>query len=494
MAAPALIDLPEQIRRRGDRRFIVDQPAVVYLAQRAGGPWNASIIDISRGGMQLLLDRELPIGVPIRVEWNGRDIHGVVRYQREQGGANRAGIQLSSSWDSLVSDMLAHQADTLRHQANLLDLTYDTIMVTDMGGTIRSWNRGAERMYGWTKAEAEGRNAHDLLHTTFPSDVVDIECALVTMDRWEGELVQTCKDGSRIVVASRWALQRTTDSEPGAIMAINSDITAKKKAEEELVSYAETLRQSLRTAREASEVKSRFLASVSHELRTPLNGIIGFCQLLHDEAIGPVTTDQKGCLEDVLKCSNHLLGLINHVLDLTAIESGKVQFEVEAVDLAELLQDTIDSLGSIAASKEVDVRLHVEPGLETVVTDPARLRQVVMNYLSNALKFSVGGSFVIVSASRAGGSNFRLQVEDCGVGIRLEDMPRLFSEFGQVGVRVGAQAGTGLGLAITKRIVEALGGIVGAESVYGKGSRFYAVLPTRPGGSVISEAAAELIS
>lgn len=487
------------VRPRGDRRFIVNQPAQLFVANAPGQTWKAQILDISRCGMQLLADMPVLLGAKVRVEWYGRDIRGTIRYQRKDGNEYRLGVELSSSWQSLVSDVLDRQAEELRasnatlarqaailqQQADLLDLTYDTILVTGMTGTIQSWNHGAEQMYGWSKTEAVGRNAHELLKTVFSHDLREVEAELLGKGRWDGELVQIRKDGSRIVVASRWALQRTVKGDPAAIMAINSDITAKKQAEEELRLHADALKErnqdlamALRLAREGSAVKSRFLASVSHELRTPLNGIIGFSQMLYDGVIGPVGEDQKDCLSDVLNCSNHLLTLINHVLDLSKIESGKMVFEYESVSLAELVQETIDSVRSIATAKHIDVRLWVDPLLDRVEADPSKIRQVVFNYVSNALKFSPRGGVVIVDVRAAGASEYRIQVEDHGIGIRAEDLPRLFTEFGQLGPK--AQSGTGLGLAITKRIVEALGGRVGVESAFGQGSRFYAILPNRP--------------
>ena len=235
----------------------------------------------------------------------------------------------------------------------------------------------------------------------------------------------------------------------------------------------------LELAREASQAKSRFLASVSHELRTPLNGIIGFSQLLHDGKVGPVTDGQRDCLDDVLACSSHLLVLIDHVLDLTKIEAGKMDFQYAAVSLQELAAGTIASVNGLASAKGIEVRLCVDGGLAPVQADPSRLRQVMLNYLSNALKFTPAGGTVSVEISREPGGSYCILVADTGIGVRQEDLARLFTEFGQLGPADKAKTGTGLGLAITKRIVEAQGGRVGVESVLGQGSRFWAVLPGR---------------
>jgi PAS domain S-box-containing protein len=492
------MDGPRPVIHRSDRRFIVSQPATLYVEEAPGQTWKAHIRDISQRGMQLVVDRQVAHGTRVRIEWYGRDVRGRIRYQRQTGNEHRLGIELSSSWESLASDVLdrqaeelraynaalEEQAEILRRQADLLDLTYDTILVTSIGGIIRSWNHGAEQMYGWTKVEAAGHNVHELLHTAFSTDPMQAVHELLTKGRWEGELVQRRRDGSRIVVASRWALQRTPQGEPAAIMAINSDITAKKAAEEELIAYSAALKMkneelgiALAAAREASEVKSRFLACVSHELRTPLNGIIGFAELLHDGIVGPVAAEQKECLSDILNCSSHLLALINQVLDLSRVEAGKIDLHVEEVSFDNLVREMIDSVKPIASTNRIDVSFRIDPGMGRVQTDPVRIRQIVFNYLSNALKYSQPGSSVMVEIRRESSATYRIEVEDHGVGIRSEDIRRLFTEFGQLGPATVSQQGTGLGLAITKRIVDALGGTVGVDSEVGKGSRFYAILP-----------------
>jgi signal transduction histidine kinase len=366
--------------KRSDRRFIVNQPACLSTPGAPDQVWEARIHDISRRGMQFVLDCPFTGGPRVRVAWNGRDIHGVIRYQQRQGAEYRLGVELSSSWDTLVSDILAQQAEELRQ--------------------------------------------------------------------------------------SNAALQRT---------------------ENELMRYADALQKSNRelaaaldAAREASQAKSRFLAAVSHELRTPLNGIIGLSQLLYDEAVGSVTAEQKDYLADVLSCSGDLLTLIDHVLDLTRIEAGKMDFNYKPISLAGHVSDAVESVQAAAAAKRQQVRLHIDSRLDIVQADPARLRQVVLNYLSNAMKFTNEGGCITVDVRPEGPGAFRILVEDNGIGIRAEDLPRLFSEFGQLGESWKAKAGTGLGLAITRRIVEAQGGNVSVESVYGQGSRFFAVLPCTP--------------
>ena len=221
-------------------------------------------------------------------------------------------------------------------------------------------------------------------------------------------------------------------------------------------------------------------ASVSHEFRTPLNGIIGFSELLYDAKVGPVTADQKDYLSDILSCSRHLLTLINQVLDLTKIESGKMDFRYETVRLETVGREVMDGVKALAASKRIAVRMECDDRIGTVRADSARLRQVLFNYLSNAFKFTPEEGSVVVRIMPEDPGCYRIVVEDNGIGIQAEDLSRLFTEFGQLGTARKEGSGTGLGLAITRQIVEKQGGRVGAESTPGVGSSFWAVLPVNP--------------
>ena len=241
--------------------------------------------------------------------------------------------------------------------------------------------------------------------------------------------------------------------------------------------------EALEAAREASLLKSRFLASISHELRTPLNGIVGFAEMLYDGVLGPINEMQRESLGDVLSCSNHLRMLIGHVLDLAKIEAGKMSFTYENVSLQPLIREVIDTLQAMAGSKQIAVTLDSDPRLNTVQADSGRLKQILYNYLSNALKFTAVGGQIQVSAKPEAGACYRIAVQDNGVGIASEDLPRLFSEFGQLGTSEKSKNGTGLGLAICKSIAEAQGGHVGVTSELGHGSTFFVILPCTPQAS-----------
>lgn len=238
------------------------------------------------------------------------------------------------------------------------------------------------------------------------------------------------------------------------------------------------LEEKNRLVERASRMKSEFLANMSHELRTPLNGIIGFAELMHDGKLGAVAENHKEYLGDILSSAKHLLGLINDILDLAKVETGKIIFRPEPVKLSRVVGEVRDILRAIAVRKQIAIKIEIDSAVEDVVLDPGKLKQVLYNYLSNALKFTGENGRITVQTTAEPGNCVRIEVEDDGIGIRTEDMDRLFVEFQQLDSTAAKKyPGTGLGLALTKKIVEAQGGKVGVRSEYGRGSTFYAILP-----------------
>ncbi len=238
------------------------------------------------------------------------------------------------------------------------------------------------------------------------------------------------------------------------------------------------LEEQYRRAQAASRMKSIFLANMSHELRTPLTAVIGFAELLVDGKVGPLAPPQLDFTRDILANGKHLLSLINDVLDLARVESGTMAFHPERVCLPDLIRETIAGFRLQASERNITLTTDVQMSAIEVFLDPRKLKQVLLNYVSNALKFTPSGGRVTVHAHFEEGSTFRLEVEDTGMGIAAQDIGRLFQDFHQLsgGFSDDVQ-GTGLGLALTKRLVEAQGGKVGVVSQSGKGSRFYADLP-----------------
>jgi PAS domain S-box-containing protein len=265
------------------------------------------------------------------------------------------------------------------------------------------------------------------------------------------------------------------------LVGIVADVTAMRTAEQARQQSA-WLAAENRRVQESSRLKSLFLANMSHELRTPLNAVIGFADLLNMSPQPLDSQRQREWLQHIASSGRHLLNMINDVLDLSKIEAGKMDFHAEPVDLQAIVDDVMATVAVLAEQRGLQLRSAIAPELHGLVLDPARLKQVLLNYLSNAIKFTPSGGRVELRMVGEGPRLWRLEVEDSGIGIAADRMAQLFVEFQQLDDGLAKRhQGTGLGLALTRRLVEAQGGRVGVYSEPGRGSRFYAVLPRQPG-------------
>jgi signal transduction histidine kinase len=232
-------------------------------------------------------------------------------------------------------------------------------------------------------------------------------------------------------------------------------------------------------------MKSEFLASMSHELRTPLNGIIGFTELLIDEKAGPLNDVQKECVNYTLISGQHLLQLINDVLDLSKIESGKMELNIERFDVKSAVDEVMVVANQLASRKSITIDQHVAVTGGTVALDRQKFKQVLFNLVSNAVKFTREGGHVSLDVVTESSGVLRAQVRDSGIGIKPDEMDRLFVEFQRLDSGSGrTEEGTGLGLALTKRLVDLQRGKITVESEWGKGSLFTVLLPLNTASAV----------
>jgi PAS domain S-box-containing protein len=377
--------------------------------------------------------------------------------------------------ERLLAEQRTSTEEALLRYTRLAESGIIGILVSDIYGRAKEANDGFLRMLGYAREELPGLNWVELTPPEWRHLDADAVAQLKISGRtrpWEKEYLR--KDGSRVPVLVGVALLNETDG-----VAFVLDITERKHLEELRLHSQELVLQNQRIA-EASRMKSEFLANMSHELRTPLNSIIGFSELLHDGEVSRDSPNYRTFVGHILQSGRHLLQLINDVLDLAKVESGKIEFRPEAVSLTRLVDDVCAVLRNVAEERRIKLEWHVESELDEATLDPARFKQVLYNYVSNALKFTEAQGVVTIQVRSESTDAFRIEVSDTGVGIAARDLQRLFTEFQQLDAgRSKRHGGTGLGLALTRRIVEAQGGWVGVTSSVGAGSMFFAVLPRR---------------
>jgi PAS domain S-box-containing protein len=377
-----------------------------------------------------------------------------------------------------VEEELARKTAILKDQAELLELARDAIFVRNMDNSITYWNHGAERAYGWLKDEAMGKQSHTLLKTQFPSPAQSIQCQLLQEKFWEGELVHTRRDGTRIMVASRWVLQTDETGDPTAILEINNDITARREAEDGIRRLNEHLVVRGEELEAANKELEAFSYSVSHDLRAPLRGVDGFSRILMEE-YGPKLDEEAKRLLSVVRGEAQRMG---HLIDdlLAFSRMGKQEMQNTFCDMAQLAQTAFEQIDAPARNR---VRQFAVKELPPAYGDKAMLRQVFFNLVANAVKFSAHREQPEIEVG--GYAVDRLTtyyVKDNGVGFEPRFAAKLFGVFQRLH-REDEFEGTGVGLALVKRIILRHKGKVWAEGRVNKGATIYFALPVLPIGS-----------
>jgi PAS domain S-box-containing protein len=355
----------------------------------------------------------------------------------------------------------AIERDSIRLAA-IVEWSDDAIVSKDLDGIIQTWNRAAERLFGFTEDEAVGRSITIIIP---PERLAEEEVVLSrirsgqTVDHYE--TVRRAKDGRLIDVSLTVSPIRLPNGTIVGASKIARDITEQKELR--------------RAADEASRAKDQFLAMLSHELRTPLNAVLGYVDMLRNNVV-PEQQRAKA-IEIVARNAELLTRLVNDVLDTSRIVSGKLRIELRDCDLSEIVREVVESIRETAAAKRIELTSNV-PLRQHVHGDQDRLRQTLWNLLANAVKFTPAGGRVDVSLEPAG-SDVRIRVQDSGIGLAADSIPYVFHRFwqGQSSDHRGT-GGLGLGLALARHIVELHGGSIRAESPgLGKGSTFEIRLP-----------------
>jgi len=508
----------EEMLGRGDLAYCIPmvgelRPVLIDLAAKPDSPVPPDYNNVARIGRAIYADRFIPSlnrhlagaasllvgqdGVPYGAIESIRDI-------TEQKRAEERVREYQSNLEQLVrerTEELERANEKLRGEIedrvraekmlkeseaqyrDLVESANSVILRMRPDGRITFFNKFARDFFGFSSEEIIGR---DLVGTIVPPEESggrdltslprDIAARPEAYMRNVNENMR--KNGERVWVAWTNKLIFGGDGKVDEILSIGVDITQLVRTEKELRQVLDDLAVAKERAETADRLKSAFLATMSHELRTPLNSIIGFTGILLQGLVGPLNEEQNKQLGMVRGSANHLLSLINDVLDISKIEAGQLQIATETFDLASSVRKIAQTVRPLAVKKGLTLTVDVSPTVETVESDARRVEQILLNLLSNAVKFTEEGGVTLTCALTEKG--FVITVTDTGIGIRSEDLDRIFRPFLQIDTGLTRKyEGTGLGLSICRKLVNMLGGDLGVESTVGQGSTFTFNLPQK---------------
>jgi PAS domain S-box-containing protein len=391
-----------------------------------------------------------------------------------------------------------------RKYRELVEHANSIILHWSYDGRVTFLNEFGQRFFGYSAEEILGRHVigtivplTDSVGRDMTKLIDQISADPVAFEQNVNENIR--RDGERVWVAWTNRIVRNPQGQISEILSIGTNITELKRAEEAIRELNISLERRVteRTtelaiardrAEEADRLKSAFLANMSHELRTPLNSIIGFTGIILQGLTGPLNAEQQKQLEMVRASARHLLALINDVLDISKIEAGQMEVSSQSFNLRSSIEKVAGIVKPLAEKKGLSLHLQLAPGIDSWVSDPRRVEQVLLNLLNNAIKFTEQGAItltakIVHNALHTPDSAIHISVIDTGIGIKEEDLNKLFQPFRQIEVGLSRQhEGTGLGLAICRRLTELLGGEIHAASDWGKGSIFTIMLPMKESG------------
>ncbi|MCZ3364447.1 sensor histidine kinase [Methanobacterium veterum] len=377
-------------------------------------------------------------------------------------------------WLSIVSidniDVKRFQAEeNIKRQAELINLTHDAIFVRNMDDEITFWNKGSEETYGWSRDEALGRVTHDLLQSEYPEPLDEIQEDVLNYGQWDGELTHKKRDGTSIMVLSRWSLQKDESGKPLGFLEINTDITKRKEAQEKLKELVEELKRS-------NYELQQFTYITSHDLQEPLRSIASFAQLLGRRYNGKIDSSADEYIDFIVDGAMRMKEMIQGLLEYSLVGKGE---NFQLTDVNETIDIVLSNLKRLIDENEAEI---THERLPTVTADSRQLVQIFQNLIVNAVKFKKPETRPKIRISAyldTKKKEYIFSVSDNGIGIEKQYSDKIFDIFKRLHT-IDEYRGTGIGLAICKRIVEHHGGKIWVESKYGAGSTFYFTIPINP--------------
>ena len=459
-----------------ERRRLANQPFISFIADAEGREiFSRHLADVlQRQGMQ-----------SCEVRLRGKDrkvIYGLLQSVTVDGSENKDIQILSAIVDGTVGKKLEMEIQDAREYAeSIVETLREPLVVLNSDLKILTANRSFYDTFQVTPEETIGNFIYNLGNHQWdiPKLRVLFEEILLHDTVFNGyEVEHDFLDiGRKVILLNARQIFRK-DIGSHIILLAMEDITERKRLDQVLQEKNIELENARSVAEKTNLTKSDFLANMSHELRTPLNSVIGFSEVLQDQLFGSINEKQQEYVNNILTSGRHLLSLINDILDLSKVESGKMDLELSSFLLRESLDASIMMLREKALKGGIELHLDLAPEADAaIMADQRKFKQILFNLLSNAVKFTPAGGTVNVSAVRDG-SSIEITVADTGIGIRREDIPKLFQEFTQLeSAYTKGFEGTGLGLALTRHLVELHGGRIWVKSEFGKGSRFSFTIP-----------------
>ena len=410
-------------------------------------------------------------------------VHDITDSKLSQDALNGMNLELEKR--------IAERTRELEQERNFIATVIDTagalVVVMDNTGRIQRFNHACEQTSGYSAAEVEGNFVWDILLSE--EDIESVKNVFTSLTRGHfpnrHENKWLSKNGEARLIAWTNSAIANAAGEVSHVIGTGIDITERRDAERKLQAAKQL-------AERANQAKSEFLSRMSHELRTPLNSVIGFAQLLRADGEAELTAAQTEHVEEISRAGEQLLTLIDEVLDLARIESGKVSVLLEVVDLRDIVEECVMLMGALADDRGIALRVSGERDIPVYVqADRVRLKQVLINLLANAIKYNRPEGRVEIDWQGIGSSRLRIQVIDSGRGIAEEHQKRLFEPFERLGVDDGREPGSGIGLTVAKQLVELMSGEIGVTSLPGRGSTFFLDLPRAeaPAGTSATNAA-----